>query len=174
MVLGQNPPHGGNVQAVFAPADFRCGFPRPSLAPSATSAPPASTPLPALYAPPPRSAHPRRRGYEGAGIGIQISVKQPSDGLDLGNRPSTPSSDLCAASANEDSPCSTTAGAPSSAISPAPARSPRYHAPPLSSPTTNTDTSNDTPQFADISVGAGPRPVDGVLLLERRVLSLLL
>jgi hypothetical protein len=70
-------------------------------------------------------------GYDGAGIGIHIPVKQPPAGrdLDINTAPATPSSGPCAAWANAGSPCSASAGAPSSTSPPAPAKSATSPAP---------------------------------------------
>ena len=81
--------HGGNVQAVFAPGGFPLWISPAGpgsvhdISAARTHALPAlcraaASGLPTLADP----------GYEGAGLGIQIPLKQPSDGreLDLGNR----------------------------------------------------------------------------------------
>jgi hypothetical protein len=81
--------HGGNVQAVFAPGGFPLWISpaEPGSVHDITAA--RIHALPALYRAAisglPTLADP---GYDGAGIGIHIPVKQPSDGreLDLGNR----------------------------------------------------------------------------------------
>jgi DDE superfamily endonuclease len=81
--------HGGNVQAVFGPAGFPLWISpaEPGSVHDITAA--RIHALPALYRAAadglPALADP---GYEGAGIGIQIPVRQPPDGreLDLGNR----------------------------------------------------------------------------------------
>ena len=117
MVLGKAHRHGGNVQAVLAPH----GFPlwvsevEPGSVHDITAA--RAHALPALYpaaaAGLPALADP---GYEGAGIGIVIPVRQPPGGreLDVKPVPVTPSSAPCTASGNEGSPCSPAAGAPCS------------------------------------------------------------
>ena len=67
-------------------------------------------------------------GYEGAGIGICVPVKNPPGNQRLGPDTKTRNSLLRAASAareNEDSPCSASAGPPSSASPPAPEEPPR-------------------------------------------------
>ena len=81
---GKAHPHGGNIQAVLAPD----GFPlwvsevEPGSVHDLTAA--RTHALPALYraaaADLPTLADP---GYDGAGIGIHIPVKQPTDGRDL-------------------------------------------------------------------------------------------
>jgi hypothetical protein len=81
--------HGGNVQAVFGPDGFPLWISpaEPGSVHDITTA--RIHALPALYRAAagglPALADP---GYEGAGIGIKIPVRQPSDGreLDLGNR----------------------------------------------------------------------------------------
>jgi len=84
-------------------------------------------------------------GYDGAGIGIHVPVKQPAGGreLDTGTAPSTRYSSRFAASASGDSPCSPVAGGRSSTSPPAPARSAISHARRLSSPISSTATSNE-------------------------------
>ena len=84
VVLRQGPRHGGNIQAVLAPD----GFPlwvspcEPGSVHDITAA--RIHALPALYraaaAGLPTLADP---GYDGAGIGIHIPVKQPADGQEL-------------------------------------------------------------------------------------------
>jgi hypothetical protein len=118
--------HGGNIQAVTAPD----GFPlwvsevEPGSVHDLTAA--RARALPALYHAAatglPTLADP---GYEGAGIGILIPVRQPPA---AGNStsipaPATPSSAPCAAGANAGSRCSPAAGAPCGTSPPAPARS---------------------------------------------------
>jgi len=81
--------HGGNVQAVFGPGGFPLWISpaEPGSVHDITAA--RIHALPALYRAAaiglPALADP---GYEGAGIGIKIPVRQPPDGreLDLGNR----------------------------------------------------------------------------------------
>ena len=80
--------HGGNIQAVVALTGSRCGYRSPNRARCTTSQPPHPR-LPALY----RAAATglltlADPGYDGAGIGIHIPVKQPADGrkLDIGTR----------------------------------------------------------------------------------------
>ena len=84
MVLGKAHRHGGNVQAVLAPN----GFPlwvsevQPGSVHDITAA--RAHALPALYRAAatglPTLADP---GYDGAGIGILMPVKQPTDGREL-------------------------------------------------------------------------------------------
>ena len=101
--------HGGNIQAVCAPDGFPLWVSQvePGSVHDLTAA--RAHALPALYpaaaAGLPTLADP---GYEGAGIGILIPVKQPQT---AGNStsipaPATPSSVPCAAWANAGSPCS--------------------------------------------------------------------
>jgi hypothetical protein len=124
--------HGGNIQAVMAPD----GFPlwvsevEPGSVHDITAA--RLHALPALY--PAAAAALADPGYDGAGIGIHIPVKQPSDGqeLDIDTRTRTRCSARCAAWANAGSPCSPAAGAPSSTSPPALARSAISLAPPSS------------------------------------------
>jgi hypothetical protein len=118
--------HGGNIQAVTTPG----GFPlwvsdaEPGSVHDITAA--RAHALPALYHAAatglPTLADP---GYEGAGIGILIPVKQPTDGreLDTMPAPATRSSGPYAAWANAGSPCSPAGGAPCSTSPPAPAKS---------------------------------------------------
>ena len=81
--------HGGNIQAVIAPDGFplRVTVAEPGSVHDITAA--RSHALPALYRAAatglPTLADP---GYDGAGIGIHIPVKQPADGreLDVGTR----------------------------------------------------------------------------------------
>jgi hypothetical protein len=116
---------GRNVQAVTAPAGSRCGSPGPSPA-RCTTSPPLPPRLPALYhaavAGLPALADP---GYDGAGIGILLPVRQPPCGRepDVNIRTRNASSGRCAAWVNAGSPCSPAAGAPSSTLLPAPAKS---------------------------------------------------
>ena len=73
----------------MAPDGSRCGSPAPSPGRCTTSQPPASTPCPRCTGLPPRGCQPwPDPGYDGAGIGIHIPVKQPADGrdLDIGTR----------------------------------------------------------------------------------------
>jgi hypothetical protein len=76
--------HGGNVQAVFGPDGFPLWVPdaQPGSVHDITAA--RACALPALYqaaaAGLPSLADP---GYEGAGIGVHIPVKQPADGREL-------------------------------------------------------------------------------------------
>ena len=76
--------HGGNIQAVLAPGGFPLWVSQvePGSAHDITAA--RLHALPALYRAAvqglPTLADP---GYEGAGIGIHIPVKQPAGGLDL-------------------------------------------------------------------------------------------
>jgi DDE superfamily endonuclease len=138
--------HGGNIQAVLAPDGFPLWISdaEPGSVHDLTAA--RIHALPALYqaaaAKLPTLADP---GYEGAGIGILIPVKQPPGGreLDIDTRTAMPSSGPCAALANAGSPCSTSAGAPSSTSPPAPAESAKLPALPSSSPISNTATSNE-------------------------------
>ena len=128
--------HGGNIQAVCAPD----GFPlwvsevEPGSVHDITAA--RIHALPALYRAAahglPALADP---GYDGAGIGICMPVKQPADGRDSISipAPATPSSGRCAASGNAGSPCSPAAGAPFTTSPPAPARSATSPARPSSS-----------------------------------------
>ena len=80
--------HGGNIQAVIAPSGFPLwiSYVEPGSVHDITAA--RIHALPALYqaaADLPTLADP---GYDGAGIGIHIPVKQPADGrdLDIGTR----------------------------------------------------------------------------------------
>jgi hypothetical protein len=80
--LGKAHVHGGNIQAVMAPDGFPLWVSGPSPARCTTSPPPACTPCPlypAVAAGLPTLADP---GYDGAGIGIHISVRHPADGRD--------------------------------------------------------------------------------------------
>jgi len=116
--------HGGNIQAVSAPD----GFPlwvsdaEPGSVHDLTAA--RAHALPALYAAAagglPTLADP---GYDGAGIGIHMPVKQlPGDrDLDINTR---------TRNANAGSPCSPAAGAPCSTSPPAPAKLATSPAPP--------------------------------------------
>jgi hypothetical protein len=65
----------------------RCGSRRQSLARRTTSRPLASTPCPRFTGPPPLACPPwptrADPGYDGAGIGILIPVKQPPGGREL-------------------------------------------------------------------------------------------
>ncbi len=137
--------HGGNIQAVLAPGGFPLWVSQaePGSVHDITAA--RLHALPALHwaaADLPTLADP---GYDGAGIGIHIPVKQPADGRDSisAHAPATRFSALCAASANAGSPCSPAAGAPCSTSPPAPARSATSPAPRSSSPISNTATSNE-------------------------------
>jgi hypothetical protein len=118
--------HGGNIQAVTAPD----GFPlwvsevEPGSAHDITAARAhalsalyhaAATGLPALADP----------GYEGAGIGILIPVKQPPGGreLDVNTRTRNAVQRSLRVWVNAGSPCSPATGAPCSTSPPAPAKS---------------------------------------------------
>ena len=124
--------HGGNVQAVFTPGGFPLWLSgvEPGSVHDITAA--RLHALPALYqaaaAGLPALADP---GYDGAGIGVHIPVKQPPDGqeLDIDTAPATLSSVRCAAWASAGSPCSPAAGVPSSTSPPAQARSAASPAP---------------------------------------------
>ena len=63
-------------------------------------------------------------GYEGAGIGILVPVKNPAGNqeLDIGTRTRTRCCATCAAAGNAGSPCSPSAGPPSSTSPPDPDR----------------------------------------------------
>ena len=128
--------HGGNIQAVMAPD----GFPlwvsevEPGSVHDITAA--RLHALPALYpaaaAGLPTLADP---GYDGAGIGIHIPVKQPIRRAGPRYRYPHPqrAAPLAALpAANAGSPCSPAAGAPCSTSPPAPARSAISPAPPSS------------------------------------------
>ena len=137
--------HGGNIQAVIAPD----GFPLWVSEAEPGSVHDLTAPihaLPALYRAAatglPTLADP---GYDGAGIGILIPVKQPADGrdLDIGTRTATPSSAPCAAWANADSRCSPAAGALCSTSPPAQARSVTSPGPRSFSHISSTATSNE-------------------------------
>lgn len=84
MVSGKAHTHGGNIQAVIAPDGFplRVSGVEPGSVHDLTAA--RIHALPALYAAAaaglPALADP---GYEGAGIGICIPVRQPADGREL-------------------------------------------------------------------------------------------
>jgi hypothetical protein len=118
--------HGGNIHAVLAPD----GFPlwvsdvEPGSVHDITAA--RAHALPALYQAAagglPTLADP---GYEGAGIGILIPVKQPAGGqqLDVDTRTRNAIQRSLRCLANAGSRCSPAAGAPSSTSPPAPARS---------------------------------------------------
>jgi hypothetical protein len=138
--------HGGSIQAVLAPD----GFPlwvspaEPGSVHDLTAA--RAHALPALY----RTAATNLPtladlGYDGAGLGIHIPVKQPpaAGNWTLIPAPATSSSARCAAWANAGSPCSPAAGAPSATSPPAPARSATSSAPHSSSPTSSTATSHE-------------------------------
>ena len=137
--------HGGNIQAVAAPD----GFPlwvsdvEPGSVHDITAA--RIHALPALYpaaaAGLPTLADP---GYDGAGIGIHIPVKQPQAGGSSISipAPATRCSARCAVSANAGSPCSPAAGAPCSTSPPAPARLAISSVQPWSSLISNMATSN--------------------------------
>ena len=120
--------HGGNVQAVPRPG----GFPlwvsdaEPGSVHDITAA--RLHALPALYRAAagglPALADP---GYEGAGIGIQIPVKQPADGreLDIGTRTRNAIQRSLRCLGERAFALLTSAGAPSSTSPPAQRRSPR-------------------------------------------------
>jgi DDE superfamily endonuclease len=117
---------GGNVQAVLAPDGFPLWVSQVEPGSVHDIAAARRHALPALY----RAAATglltlADPGYDGAGIGICIPVKQPPGGRELGitPAPAMPSSVPCAAWANAGSPCSPAAGASSSTSPPAPARS---------------------------------------------------
>lgn len=101
--------HGGNIQAVTAPDGFPLwvSVAEPGSVYDITAA--RIHALPALYRAAatvlPTLADP---GYDGAGIGIHIPVKQPRTGGSSISAlaPATPSSAVCAAWANADSRCS--------------------------------------------------------------------
>jgi hypothetical protein len=140
----------GQAASVRAAVTATAVYPIVKLPPTASIAAPmpASSPstLPALYpaaaAGLPTLADP---GYDGAGIGIHIPVRQPADGreLDTDARTATRCSARCAASANAGSPCSPAAGAPCSTSPPAPARSAISPVQPWSSLISSTATSNE-------------------------------
>jgi hypothetical protein len=116
VVRGETHDFGGNIQAIFAPG----GFPLwvsdvlPGNVHDITAAReqvldivrPFTRDMPVLADP----------GYEGAGKGVHTPVKQPANGRDLDVDTRTYNALLrsLAASANADSPCSPSAGAPSS------------------------------------------------------------
>ena len=137
--------HGGNIQAVFTPG----GFPlwvsdaEPGSVHDITAA--RRHALPGLYRAAadglPALADP---GYDGAGIGLHVPVKQPPDGrkLDI-DRPATPSSGRCDASANAGSPCSPAAGGPFSTSPQAHRKSVTSPAPPSFSPISSIATSHE-------------------------------
>ena len=117
--------HGGNVQAVLAPN----GFPlwvsdvEPGSVHDLTAA--RIHALPALYraaADLPTLADP---GYDGAGIGILIPVKQPTRGqeLDIDTRTRNAIQRSLRCLGERGSPCSPAGGAPSATSPPAPAKS---------------------------------------------------
>ncbi len=139
--------HGGNVQAVCAPDGFPLWVSQvePGSVHDLTAA--RAHAFPALYpaaaAGLPTLADP---GYQGAGTGILIPVKQPSDGRDLDINARTRNAlqrSLRCLGGNAGSPCSTSAGGPSSTSPPAPAKSAASPAPPSSSPITSTATSRE-------------------------------
>jgi len=101
--------------------------------------------LPALYrvatAGLPALADP---GYQGAGIGILIPVRQPTGGreLDINARTRNAIQRSLRCLGNEGSPCSSTDGAPSATSRPAPGKSATSPAQRSSSPISSTATSN--------------------------------
>jgi DDE superfamily endonuclease len=143
----------GNIQAVMAPD----GFPlwvsgaEPGSVHDITAA--RIHALPALYRAAvtglPALADP---GYDGAGIGIHIPVKQPADGrdLDIGTRTRNALLRSLRRLANAGSRCSPAAGAPCSTSPPAPARSAISPGPPSSSPISNTATSNKIAEITSV------------------------
>jgi hypothetical protein len=151
--------HGGNIQAVIAPDGFPLWVPvsEPGSVHDITAA--RIHALPALYRAAatglPALADP---GYDGAGTGIHIPVKQTADGRepDIGTRTRNASSALCAAWANADSRCSPAAGAPCSTSPPAPARSATSPGPCSSSPISSTATSDETAEIASSGQVRGP------------------
>jgi hypothetical protein len=118
--------HGGNIQAMLAPE----GVPAVGLGSRTRlgarhhrgSPPRPARPVPGGSG---GAAHPGRPGYEGAGIGIHIPVRQPPAGRTSISIAvlATPCSARCAAWGNAGSPWSPAAGAPSSTSPPALARS---------------------------------------------------
>jgi hypothetical protein len=128
--------HGGNIQAVIAPGGLPLWVcevepgPVHDITAARIHAVPAlyraaATGLPALADP----------GYDGAGIGIHIPVRQPA--------PATRCSARCAAWPSAGSPCSPAAGEPCSTSPPAPAKSAISSGPPWSSPISSTAISNE-------------------------------
>lgn len=138
--------HGGNVQAVTAPDGFPLWISpaEPGSVHDITAA--RTHALPALYHAAatglPTLADP---GYDGAGIGIHMPVKQPADGrdLDISTRTRNALQRSLRCLGARGSPCSPAAGAPCATSPPALAKSGTSPAPPSSSPISSTDTSHE-------------------------------
>jgi hypothetical protein len=138
--------HGGNVQAVLAPDGFplRVSEVEPGSVHDITAA--RAHALPALYQAAatglPTLADP---GYDGAGIGILIPVRQPPGGreLDVNTRTRNALQRSLRCLGNEGSPCSSAGGAPSTTSPPALAKSATSPARRLFSRISSTATSHE-------------------------------
>ena len=142
--------HGGNIQAVIAPDGFPLWISpaEPGSVHDITAA--RIHALPALYraaAELPTLADP---GYDGAGIGIHIPVRQPADGreLDIDTRTRNALQRSLRCLGERGFALLTSGGAPSSTSPPALAESATSPAPLSSSPISSTATPH---QFAEIS-----------------------
>ena len=139
--------HGGNIQAVLAPD----GFPRwvssaePGSVHDLTAARAYALPAPSTGRAATNLPTLADLGYDGAGLGIHIPVKQPpgSRELDVNTRTRNVIQRSLRCLANAGSPCSPAAGAPSATSPPAPARSATSPAPHSSSPISSTATSHE-------------------------------
>src|SRR5262249_1571385 len=90
-IQARHTPTAATSRQSSRPADSRYGFLRWSPARCTTSPPPASTPCPGYTGQRPLTCPPLPiPGYDGAGLGILIPVKQPSGGTELDVNTRTP------------------------------------------------------------------------------------
>ena len=119
---------GANVQAVMLPGGLPVWTARPSPATSTTSPPPGARPARPLPRRRPRNADARRRRLRGSRNRHlrprQEPARKPAASTPT-RKPATACSAACAARENEGSPCSPSAGPPSSASPPAQGEPPR-------------------------------------------------